>query len=516
MRRALALALLAACGEPPPPAPRELPALARASSPRLDEVAVLATHNSYWVDRHARGDLFASGVSQRLTDQLAFNHVRSLELDIHRDLRVYHTVPGNSLCVTLRDCLAEVRAFTWAVPDHHPLILILELKELFAPNFTAEHRPEDLDETLRDELRAALYTPADLLARCPGDTTLSACVARAGWPSVAELRGRILVTLLGNWDEMGGQATVDWVHYTTGPISTRAAFPMASSWKLRLADLPPRLREQLTQRDLDRAFAQSPFLQVEQMDDPDLTPFLAAGGIVRANGAEGVAAQEQRIALGVQLLQTDTPWLRADAVGPTVEPGRRLYLSAEPGEEIFAHHGSPAPLHDLSIHALVATGQPSARTAATAGCLRIASADGRDRLTLCREHPPYRPGPAAERTRITLETCSAGACQQTDRDDQHGDLLGLTGDAAGCVQARAGHPAAPATRAPTLPELGPAWCPAPTDRPWRRGIVVRSAAMPGTVGFLGPDIPPLTTVEVTRDGGPPTEIPARLIDASAP
>jgi len=40
--------------------------------------------------------------------------------------------------------------------------------------------------------------------------------------------------------------------------------------------------------------------------------------------------------------------------------------------------------------------------------------------------------------------------------------------------------------------------------------------MPGTVGFLGPDIPPLTTVEVTRDGGSPTEIPARLVDASAP
>ena len=463
---------------------------------------MLATHNAYWVDRQVRGDLFGSGVSERLLDQLAFEGVRSLELDIHGDdarpgeLRVYHTVPGNSLCDSLRDCLGEVRAFAWSAPQHDPITLILELKAVLSANFTAEHGVEDLDRVLREELGPALFTPADLLARCPGDATLSACVARAGWPALAELRGRVLVALLGNWDELGAQATADWVRYATSPIDARAAFPMASAWKLSAAELTPRLAELAPQVDLDRAREQSVFLQIEAIDDPHAAPFLAAGGVVRADGAEGVAAQEQRLALAVQLLQTDTPWLRAGGVGPgPEEPGRRLFLRAEPGESVFAYREGAGA---FALQAIVAAGRSPA-----VGCLR-AAADARDAITICREKPVADGGPA-ESVVITVESCVDGACSATQIRSHEpapggvGDLVALVGDAAGCVRARSGRVASPGAREPVLIDVGPARCGGPPLR--LRGALRPSSPTASTVGFFGLEGADDLVVQVTDAAG---------------
>src|SRR5689334_10499275 len=77
------------------------------TSPPFDAAWRISTHNSYWVDLGVAGDLFASGVQERLADQLLVDHARGVEIDIHRDpskagaFDVYHTAPGNSLCGTL-------------------------------------------------------------------------------------------------------------------------------------------------------------------------------------------------------------------------------------------------------------------------------------------------------------------------------------------------------------------------------------------------------------------------------
>lgn len=475
---------------------------------------MLATHNAYWVDRQARGDLFASGVSERLLDQLAFEGVRSLELDLHRDLaqpgefRVYHTVPGNSLCDSLRDCLGELRSFQWSAPRHDPITLVLELKELFAANFTAEHRAEDLDRVLREELAGVLFAPADLLARCPGDATLAGCVARAGWPSQDDLRGRVLVALLGNWDEIGAQATVDWVRYASGPIGERAAFPMASSWKLRADDLSPRLAEQVTQDDLDHALAQSVFLQVEALDDARTRPFVAGGGVVRANGADGAVAQAQRVAMGVALLQTDTPWSRGAGVGPGAqEPGRRLFVSAAPGESVFAYREGEGA---FELRAIVAAGRSP-----VIGCLRAAvTAEASDAITVCRGKL-VAAGPDAERVSVTVERCVDGVCsttQQLSRDPAPGgvgDVVALVGDAAGCVRARSGRVTRADTGEAMLVEVGPAWCaPAP---PRLRGVVRPAAATDDAVGFFGLAPGGAFTVRASDERGAAS---ARVIDRS--
>jgi hypothetical protein len=278
-------------------------------SPPFDAAWRISTHNSYWVDRGTKGDLFASGTQERLADQLLVDHARGVEIDIHKDpsapgaFLVHHTTPGNGLCDTLPGCLAALRAFHHALPRHEALHVTLELKEITAPNFDASHTIEDLDQLLVAELGSLLYRPADFMARCPGETTLSACAKEAGWPTTHELRGRFVVSILGNWDGLpGAQATKDWTDYAThGSVAERAAFPMASSWQLDHEALSGLIYDLVTQAELDAAFAQSVFMQIEDLADPRAAPFLAAHGVVRVDNAFSVADQQARAALVVAL-----------------------------------------------------------------------------------------------------------------------------------------------------------------------------------------------------------------------
>jgi hypothetical protein len=141
--------------------------------------------------------------------------------------------------------------------------VILELKELFDPNFVEGHDIADLDRVLLAELGPWLFRPADIAQRCLGTTgqaSLSACVARVGWPAIDSLRGRFMLALLGNWDTTG-QGTADWARYATaGDVSARAAFPMASSWKLDWGSLPIRVRDVVDAERLARAVEQSGLL----------------------------------------------------------------------------------------------------------------------------------------------------------------------------------------------------------------------------------------------------------------
>jgi hypothetical protein len=455
-----------------------LPGPAPAVLARYGSVWAMATHNSYWVDRGTKDDTFASGTNLRLIDQLVAGRARSLEIDLHRDptvparFRVYHTVPGNGLCDDLRDCLAQVRLFHRALPRHEPLNLTLELKELFASSFDDTHTIEDLDRVLREELPGLLYSPADFLARCDRDSdaagvardTLSACAARKDWPGIDELRGKVVVTVLGNWDDLGAaQATSDWVRYATkDDVRSRVAFPMASSWKLRWEDLTLRVQELVTQRSLDDAFAQSIFLQIESLDDPRIASFLARHGIIRVDGANSKDDQSTRIDRGMQLMQTDTPFVRFgddqpqvavvpfDRTLPTMpEPGSRLLLfpSGTPTERVFAWTKLPdTTTATTTWEALVASGQHD-----VAGCLRVAGDDtpGTPSFSVCRmrvDAPVPSTDALHENALIEIEVCSAGgACTLASHASKEpalggfGDLIQLVvrrAFARTCVRAR--------------------------------------------------------------------------------
>jgi len=164
------------------------------ASARYDEVRAKAVHNAY---QRFEG----------LFDQLVYHRARALELDLHVSKSGWPTVPGDffvyhdggdgeTSCHRLSDCLDAIASFRRVVPAHEVITLILDLKAtLEGPN----HGPDDLDARLEVSLgKGALFTPAELVASCPGATTLRGAVTGAcGWPSLDALRGKVVVVLTG-------------------------------------------------------------------------------------------------------------------------------------------------------------------------------------------------------------------------------------------------------------------------------------------------------------------------------
>ena len=394
----------------------------------------IGTHNSFWVP-HRGGDPYASGPRERLLDQLLADHARSLELDIHQSekphaFRIYHSVPKDSLCDTMEECLGLVRTFHRTLPEHQPLLLIIELKELFGPLFDDDHTPEDFDRALEAELGPILYRPADFQRRCDdtGDShiTLEACARKQGWPTLQELSGRVLVAVLGNWDMFGGQNTTEWVHYSmVEDIRQRAAFPMASAWMLDWAKLDEDVRQRISAEELARAASQSIFLQSESLGDELALRFAKAQGVVRMDNVFTAPEQKQAAEAGLHIFQTDTPWIAYDDYGPEMplrsllpkptgkkpqEPGRRLRLESAtaPDERVFAYTET-AMGTVTDWESTISSGvQPT-----DIGCLRGASALGSGEassVTLCRRVLADKEGPLAVASAVSLQICQNGSC----------------------------------------------------------------------------------------------------------
>jgi hypothetical protein len=274
------LALLAACSEP---APEHVAAHAAAvdlapkcdandpakhCSPRFNEVFLKNTHNSYWVNRTTTDDAYGAGPQQRIWDQLLHEHVRSIELDLHKDiddpyfnrgyhpgeLRVYHTsLPDNSTCFSLADCLQLLQRLDNVLPNHEVIHIALEFKQIDRWAFDdslfdgaaipSDFHPEDLDRILWEHLGSRLYTPGEFMSQCDADPdapsvqTLRDCAGKdyAQWPTLDELRGRYIVTVHGTETSSYPGATNEraWWKYAGQDdnqplvdIRHRAAFPM--------------------------------------------------------------------------------------------------------------------------------------------------------------------------------------------------------------------------------------------------------------------------------------------------
>jgi len=142
-------------------------------------------------------------------DQLRVHGFRSVEIDIHEgklgaasieaDWWVYHVaIPGfdDSSCATLSACLEQIDAYHREVPEHDVLTVFIDVKDELE---AAGHRPRELDARVRASLAAgALFEPRDMLRRCPKASSLRDAVAGScSWPTLGELRGRVLVVLTG-------------------------------------------------------------------------------------------------------------------------------------------------------------------------------------------------------------------------------------------------------------------------------------------------------------------------------
>lgn len=225
--------------------PSGAPDCARAAVDALpmNALQAIGTHNSYKM-AIAPGELAAiRAANPREADGIDYSHpplrtqldagARQLEIDIVYDpqpglyatplgfrmagkaalpydfaplkqsgLKVLHeaSVDYRSVCPLFKGCLADIRAWSKAHPDHVPVLVLLNLKEgglslpgaVKAPLFDAQAM-DAIDAEIRAIFpEAALITPDKVQGR---HATLREAVAAGGWPKLKAARGKVMFAL---------------------------------------------------------------------------------------------------------------------------------------------------------------------------------------------------------------------------------------------------------------------------------------------------------------------------------
>lgn len=230
-----ALALGAAVLVAPGPTPAEG---AVPSDLRLNQIQVKGSHNSYHVEQSPETiDLYQTFSAEAfklaythepLTTQLSSYGVRQIELDVSVDpagdlyeplgtpgTKVLHieTIDERSTCPALVDCLAEVKAWSDANPDHVPIAILLEPKDSDdlpggkVPLPWTAARFHDLDAEIRTVFPEDRIVTPDFLrgvGRTGGADGLGtvypdpeSAVLGHGWPLLDDVRGKVLFLLDG-------------------------------------------------------------------------------------------------------------------------------------------------------------------------------------------------------------------------------------------------------------------------------------------------------------------------------
>lgn len=159
-----------------------------------DQVTLKTIHNAYQRD-------------EPLLDQMLYDNVRSIEVDIHKGKGadapagqwwVYHIdapTQDGSNCKFLDDCLAAMAAFHQAMPNHEVVTLYVDFKD----DWVTGHMPSDFDEHVSDILgRENIAAPADFIAACDGAKTLRESVTgNCKFPSLGSLRGKFIIAGTG-------------------------------------------------------------------------------------------------------------------------------------------------------------------------------------------------------------------------------------------------------------------------------------------------------------------------------
>jgi hypothetical protein len=268
---------------------------------RLDQIRMIATHNSYrkradvlrlfYISLAAPGEARKLGYAhQSLWNQLE-SGLRSFELDLryrkgHFECAHVPLVDDRSTVPDLRRGLEELLAWSEARPGHAPIVLLFEVKAdyLFLdPGLKKVGSAEldQLDELLRSVFEGRLVEPDEVRGSYP---SLREAVGTEGWPRLTYLRGRFVAVLHED-------AALRDIYIAGRPnLEGRAMFTCAP--------------------------AGAPDAAVSILNDPRaqgaaIRDRLAAGAIVRtradADGLREAGQLEAALASGAQIVSTDFP-----------------------------------------------------------------------------------------------------------------------------------------------------------------------------------------------------------------
>lgn len=227
-------------------------AAATLSSP-LTAQAGAKTDASSYADTTSVGvhNAYEKGTFEYFADALD-SGASLLELDVWTNIvgsgwRVSHSNPtGNdnncenaSTAAELRSkkrdqkldgCLADMRAWHDANPDHPPVLVKVEMKDGFYDK--ADRGPDELDALLSEKLGDALLRPADVVG---AHATLDEAVGAGGWPGRDAMAGKFVVELIPGTVEENNPADDLWTdeEYAThlkdlaaaGTLGEAGAFP---------------------------------------------------------------------------------------------------------------------------------------------------------------------------------------------------------------------------------------------------------------------------------------------------
>jgi hypothetical protein len=171
---------------------------------RLNHAQVVGTHNSY----HVAGSPTIPQWDYThlpLDEQVAWQGVRQFELDLYYDhanddWKVMHVpiLDAETNCFVLGDCLSALKGWSDQNPWHYPFVVMIELKEGFKEEGAAMKlmRLEEIVLSVWPEER--LITPDQVRG---GHDSLSEAIAEDGWPTLGEIRGRLMMIMhtRGEW-----------------------------------------------------------------------------------------------------------------------------------------------------------------------------------------------------------------------------------------------------------------------------------------------------------------------------
>ncbi|MBB5711540.1 phosphatidylinositol-specific phospholipase C1-like protein [Sphingomonas xinjiangensis] len=208
-----------------------MPALAQEQPLRINDVAVIGTHNSYKLAMPAETMATLRTAAPEMANALDYAHrplaeqldagARQLEIDVNYDPRGGHyargsndpklRVPGfkvlhipgidnGSSCVLLTECLKAIRAWSDANPRHVPILLMFNAKDeqnAARGGINALAYDEAAYDALDAEVRSVmgpdkLITPDDVQGTFP---TLRDAVLANNWPLLEASRGKFLFAL---------------------------------------------------------------------------------------------------------------------------------------------------------------------------------------------------------------------------------------------------------------------------------------------------------------------------------
>jgi len=191
------------------------------TSIKLNEIQILATHNSYKKTGSDIGRFFVGlGDSfdearalkygyKNLTDQFEAG-VRSMEFDLRlRKTQFVLThvplVDNSSVAPDFSQALEEIYLFSSNNPNHIPIIILMEIKDDWmildhALQVIESKHLENLNVLLNEKLRDQLFTPKMMMET---GKSLKETVQTTGWPSVNALLGKVIFVLHpGNFTKM--------------------------------------------------------------------------------------------------------------------------------------------------------------------------------------------------------------------------------------------------------------------------------------------------------------------------